>query len=447
MKRRRFVALGAAGALLAGVAACSSDGGSDTEGPVTITLLEYQQSRAEVMEQLIPEFEAAMAAEGQEIEVELVTDILTDGDFNTKMTQQLHAGTAPDVIDTGGSNITGWAAAGYLLELDSYLDEWADWDLFYEDARERAQQSDGHFYSIPHEASVQSLFVRADVLEELGVDTSQPQTWDELIDRLVQVREETGEAPIVIPAGTAWGGGSWTEGFLPIVAGTGSTLYNPEDGTWTVESEGLTATFELFAELVDKDLLPVQELLNPNPWEPTKYEAFPAGTLPVAAQGTWGWRYDWGPEGSAPIEDLQDRVITWNYPALVDGTEPYSIGGGGYNFAINAETEQAEAAVALIQWLSSGEALAIQLEAVGSASPREGISDLEPYASDPALLDAETKLQDAISPPLGEGSDQISQAVQNATESILTGNATGAEAAAAFADEVREFLDPSFVAQ
>ncbi|QPZ39420.1 ABC transporter substrate-binding protein [Paramicrobacterium chengjingii] len=447
MKRRHLVALTTAAMLTAaGLTSCSADSDA-ADGPAKITILEYQQSRADVLEKLIPDFEKAMEAKGKEITVELNSDILPDGDVNTKLTQQLHAGTAPDVIDTGGSNITGWAAAGYLLELDDYLKDWDGWDTFYDVSRDRARQSDGHYYSIPHEASLQHLFVRADVLDDLGIDTSQPETWDDLIDRLNAVKAQTDKAPIVIPAGTAWGDGTFTEGFLPIVAGTGSPLYNSDDGTWTVESKGLTATFELYDELVKQQLLPVKDLLNPNPWEPTKYEAFPAGTMPVAAQGTWGWRYDWGPDGSAPIDDVQDKVITWDYPALVDGTKPYSVSGGGYNYAVNAESEHADAAVEFIKWLSSDEALAKQLAVVGAASPREGISDIEPYASEPTLLDAESKLTNAIAPPTGEGSDQVSQAVQHATAQILTGDANGKQAAKEFANEVREFLDPSFIAE
>ncbi|GAB2511133.1 ABC transporter substrate-binding protein [Paramicrobacterium agarici] len=447
MKRRHLVALTTSAMVVAaGLTACST-GQEAKDGPATITILEYQQARADVLEELIPEFEKAMSAKGKDITVKLNADILPDSDVNTKLTQQLHAGTAPDVIDTGGSNITGWAAAGYLLELDDYLTDWDGWDTFYDVSRVRAKQSDGHYYSIPHEASLQHLFVRADVLDDLGIDTSQPETWDELIERLTAVKDQTGEAPIVIPAGTAWGDGSFTEGFLPIAAGTGSPFYNAEDGTWTIESKGLTATFELYNELVKEQLLPVEALLNPNPWEPTKYEAFPAGTMPVAAQGTWGWRYDWGPDGSAPIEDVQDKVITWNYPALVDGTEPYSVSGGGYNYAVNAESEYPDAAVEFIKWLASDEALAKQLAVVGAASPREGISDIEPYASEPALLDAESKLTTAVVPLVGEGSDQISQAVQHATAQILTGDANGKQAAKAFAKEVREFLDPSFIAE
>ncbi len=446
MQRNRVVTAVTAAALTVGALAACADDGSDND-QVTITILEFQESRAESVEQFLPEFEKEMAAQGKDIEVELITDILTDDQFKTKITQQLLSGKAPDVIDMGGSNVPGLAGAGYLLKLDDYLDDWDGWNDFYPSVKDQIRQADGHYYSLPHEAGVQSLFYRKDVFEELGIDTSQPQTWDELIERLKAVKAETGEPPIVIPTGTAWGAGTWSEGFLPIAAGTGSTFYDPETAKWNVESEGLTATFNLFDELVNEGLLPVQDLLNPNPWEPTKYEDFPEGTMTVAAQGSWGWRFDWGPEGAAPIDDLYDKVATWDYPSLVPGTEPYSISGGGFGYSVSAESDHPDAAVELAQWLSSGEVLAEQLADVGSSSPRSGISEIEPYASQEKLLEAERKLPDAVAPPEGEGADRVSQAVQNATGLLLTDDADGDGAAAEFAADAADLLGTELVQQ
>ncbi|PSL08064.1 carbohydrate ABC transporter substrate-binding protein (CUT1 family) [Haloactinopolyspora alba] len=447
MQRNRVFPAVTAAALAVGMLAACSDSDDGTSGPVTIKLLEYQQARADVVEKLIPRFESAMAEQGKDIQVELVTDPLTDDQFRTKITQQFHSGTAPDVVDMGGSHVTGFAGAGYLLQLDEYLNEWPTWEKYYSAVKQKAEQVDGHYYSLPHEASVQSLFYRKDVLEEMGIDTSQPQTWDELIGRLKKVTAETGKPSIVIPAGTAWGAGTWSEGFLPIVAGTDSTFYDREAGKWTLESDGLSATFDLYAELTKAGLLPTQALLNPNPWEPTKYKQFPEGTLPVAAQGTWGWRYDWGPNGAAPIKNVKDKVATWNYPALTPGGEPYSISGGGYNYGVNAETENPDAAVELVKWLSSDKAAAEQLTAIGAAAPHPGISDVEPYKSQPTLLDAEAKLEDSIVAPEGDGNTRVSQAVQSATESILLGKADGAEAASAFAQDAAELLGENLVAK
>ena len=54
---------------------------------------------------------------------------------------------------------------------------------------------------------------------------------------------------MVLPAGTSWGGGTFGEGFLNVMLGTGSTLYNSEAEKWVIQSPGLTQTFELYDEL------------------------------------------------------------------------------------------------------------------------------------------------------------------------------------------------------
>ena len=427
------------------LAACggSSSQSNESKGPVTLTLLEYQKPRADAVEKLLPEFEAAMSKAGRTVKVKLVRDILPDDQFKTKITQQYNAGQAPDVTDYGASFVPGFAGAGYLLDLTPYLNKWADWQSFYPDVRQQIVQPDGKIYALPHEANTQTLFYRKDVLNKLGVPTTQPTTWPELITRLKQITQKTGQPAIVLPAGSAWGGGTFGEGFLNVMLGTGSTLYNQDTKKWVVESPGLTQTFALYDELTKNKLLPVEALLNPEPWQPTKYKAFPAGTLPVAAQGTWGWRYDWGPEGAAPIPGLLSKVSTWEYPSS-DG-KPYSVSSVAFSYEVTAKTKYPNEAVELAKWLSSGKAMATQLVAVGAAAPRSGIDSIAPYSSQRTLIETGKQLATSRSFPPRPGQDQISQAVAEATEGILTGKLDGPAAAAAFAESAKELLGPDQV--
>src|SRR5215217_41327 len=445
MGQRRLALLVAVVTAAGGLAACggSSSENNKSNGPVTLTLLEYQKPRADAVEKLLPQFEAAMTKAGRNVKVKLVRDILPDDQFKTKITQQYNAGQAPDVTDYGASFVPGFAGAGYLLDLTPYLEKWPDWQSFYPDVRQQIVQPDGKIYALPHEANTQTLFYRKDVLNKLGVPTGQPATWPELVTRLKQITQKTGQPAIVLPAGSAWGGGTFGEGFLNVMLGTGSTLYNQDSKKWVVESPGLTQTFGLYDELTKDKLLPVEALLNPEPWQPTKYKAFPAGTLPVAAQGTWGWRYDWGPEGAAPIKGLTDKVSTWNYPSN-DG-KPYSVSSVAFSYEVTAKTKNPDEAVELAKWLSSGSAMAEQLVAVGAAAPRSGIDDLAPYGSQPTLIEAGRKLATSKSFPPRPGQDQIAQAVAEATEGILTGKMDGPAAAAAFAKSAKELLGPDQV--
>ncbi|PZS01362.1 MAG: hypothetical protein DLM56_14975 [Pseudonocardiales bacterium] len=431
-------------AVAAGVTACGGGGSSSANGPVTLTLLEYQKPRADAVAALLPKFEAAMAAKGKTVHVKLIRDILPDDQFKTKITQEYNAGDAPDVTDYGATYIPGFAGAGYLLDLSSYLTKWSDWQTFFPQVRKQIVQPDGKIYSLPHEANTQSIFYRADVLQRLGVSTAQPKSWPELLARLEQIHAKTGKPAMVLPAGTAWGDGTFGEGFLNVMLGASSQFYNPNDKKWIVKSPGLTQTFGLYAELVKANILPVQALLNPEPWQPTKYVDFPKGVLPVAAQGTWGWRYDWGPQGSAPIPGLFQKVRTWGYPAL-DGGQPYAVSSVGFEYEVTAKTKYPDQAVELAKWLSSGSAMAQQLVAVGAAAPRSGIEQIAPYSAQPYLVATEKQFATSRSFPPRPGQDQISQAVGQATEAILTGKSDGPSAATAFAKSVGELLGPDQV--
>jgi multiple sugar transport system substrate-binding protein len=247
----------------------------------------------------------------------------------------------------------------------------------------------------------------------------------------------------VLPAGTAWGAGSFGEGFLNVMLGTDSPLYNTETKKWVVESPGLSEAFGVYEQLAKNELLPTEALLNPEPWEPTKYDAFPAGELPVAAQGTWGWRYDWGPTGASPIPNLLQKVSTWQYPSS-DG-EPYAVSGVGFSYEVSAKTKHPDEAVELVKWLSSGRPMAEQLTAVGAVAPRSGIDQIAPYSREKPLIDAGKTLTTARSFPSRPGQDQISQAIAEATEGILTGKMDGAAAAKAFAESAKELLGPDKV--
>jgi multiple sugar transport system substrate-binding protein len=449
MARRRSLPIITVSVVMVGGLVACSGGSTDSrssatappaKGPVTLKLLEYQKPRADAVEKLLPEFEAAMKQKGRDIKVTLIRNILPDDQFKTQITQQYNAGEAPDVTDYGATFVPGLAGAGYLLDLTPYLKSWPEWQTFYPDVRQQIVQPDGKIYALPHEANTQSLFYRKDVLEKLGVSTAQPATWPELISRLSQVTAKTGQPSIVLPAGTAWGGGTFGEGFLNVMLGTSSKLYNTETKKWVVKSPGLTSTFNHYAELTKAKLLPVSALLNPEPWQPTKYKAFPAGTLPVAAQGTWGWRYDWGPEGSAPIPGLLQKVATWDYPA--DSGTPYSVSSVAFSYEVTAKTKTPAEAVELVKWLSSGRAMAEQLVAVGAAAPRTGIDKLAPYSTQAPLIATGKQLASGSSKsfPPRPGQDQISQAVGAATEGILTGKMDGAAAAEYFAKNATDLL-------
>jgi multiple sugar transport system substrate-binding protein len=224
--------------------------------------------------------------------------------------------------------------------------------------------------------------------------------------------------------------------------GTGSPLYDTDQKKWVVRSPGLTSTLKFYEQLTNEGLLPVQPLLNPEPWVQPKYKDFPAGKLLIETCGTWCWSFDYGPNGTAPIKDITNKVATWNFPTETGSGEPFAYGATGWAWSITEKTEHPGEAFELVKWLASGEFMAQNAVTIGAAAPRDDLGDVKPYSDQPELLEAEKQLAGARSFPPPEGTDKMQQVIADATEAIISKKATGDEAAAMLADQAKQLLGP-----
>ncbi len=438
---RRGVALGVAAA-----ATGPARPGRAAQGDaVELTLLDHQEPRLALLEEMLPQFEEAMAAQGKNITVKILEGPAPDTEFLTKLTLDYNSGNAPDVTSFGATSTADFTAAGYLLDLTSRAEAWPDWaGHFYQQLRDEQVQADGKVYSVPREASIIQLFYRKDVLEANGIPTEQPASWQDLLDRMKAVTEKTGQPSLLFPAGEAWGGGTFFEGFIHLMLGTESPLYDDADRKWVVRSPGLSRVLTFYEEMTTSGVLPVEPLLNPEPWVATKYEAFPQGDLVATTSGTWGWIFDWGPEGAAPIEGLTEKVATWEFPTA-DGGETFVWGATGWVWGISAASEHPEEAWELVKWLASGEFMAANAVTIGATATRDDIQTIAPYNEYSFLVDAERRLADARSFRAPEGTERMVQAVGQATEAVITGDQTGEEAANTLAEQATELLGPDNV--
>ncbi len=374
-----------------------------------------------------------MATKGRVIEVEIVEGPENDEEFRAQIEAAYAAGSPPDLTSYPGAFVPDFAAQGYLFDLTDRLAAWPDWvGHFYETLRRRTIQDDGAIYSIPRGANVLQLFYRKDVLEANGISTDQPRSWAELIARMSELRERTGRPSLLIPGGKSWGGGGFDEGFINLMLGTDSSLYDDATDRWIVRSAGLRSVFSFYETITKEGILPVEPLLGASPWEPTKFLTFPAGDLAVTTQGTWGWTFDWGPNGRAPIPNLRQKVSTWRFPTE-DGSDPFVWAAENWMWTISAKTEHPDEAFELLTWLNSGEALAIDLTAVGNVAPRDDIATISPYGDQPFLVEDERLLPIGRSFKARVGIDKIQQAAAVATEGVISGRLTADEAAEEFA--------------
>jgi multiple sugar transport system substrate-binding protein len=420
--------------------------------PVTVTILEHQQPRIDALNKIKPMCEADLAKQGMNVTLNIVdAQVADDSEFHTKLPILYQGDSPPDITSYPGAWVPDFATAGYLLDLTDKLNAWPDWNAhFYQILRDRAQQADGKYYSIPRGGTVMELFVRKDALEANGISTAQPNSWDELLTRLKEWKAKTNLPAITLPAGKQWGGGTFDEGFIHVFLGTGGQLYDDKTGKWIVKSPALNDAFGLYADLASNDLLPTQALLDPQPWTATKYDGFTGttadgGTVPVAppitTQGSWGWIYDWGPAptGARPIPDLLNKVITWEFPSKA-ANDNFVWAAEDWMWTISAKTQHPNEAFAVLQCLNSGEPLATDISAVGNLAPRDDIQNVKPYADLPYLIAMEKLLPSGRSFKPQVGIDKIQQAVGDATEQLLLKATDGPGAAAAFAKEATDLL-------
>lgn len=407
--------------------------------PVEITILEWQERRSQATARALPEFERRMAAAGRPVRVRAIDKALSDEAFRRDISDEYREGRAPDLTSYPTAWVPDFAAEGHTRDLSEYVAAWPDWSShFYPVLRDRATLEDGHIYGVPRGATVIQLFYRRDVLEDLGVSTEQPATWDDLVDRMVDLRRRMGQPPILIPAGTSWGGGTFDEGFINLLLGTESELYDETTERWIIRSPGIESVLRLYERLTAAKLLPVDALLGPRPWEPTKYRTFPDGDLAVTVQGTWGWTYDWGRGGRAPIPDLTERVGTWRFPTEKPSM-PFVWAAESWAWTISTQSEHPAEAFELVKFLSAGEPLAADLAAVGNLAPRDDIATVQPYAEFEALIADERLLAVGRSFEARPGIELVQDAVGTVTEGLITGRLDATEAA----DELERMLRES----
>ena len=450
--RRRFLQTSAmltAGGVLAACAApvapaAQPAGGSEAAAPAgELIELSYMTPDRELenrtKEVLVNGFNTRMEETSQPWRVVGVVGPATDNDIKTKLTLDAAAGTLPDIFRPRSELLADFVAANYLADLRDHVESWTDWDKFPEVLKPFAEVG-GKLIGIPG-GSTFSFFYRKDLLEGAGIPIDQPKTWDEFLAICGQIAEKTDAVATGIPAATPWGGGTWGEAFQMIWLSFNGPIF--EDGKWVVHSPNLLKAFQVYETLATNGWLTVDELLSPNPWEPIKYEGFPNGTVAVVTGGDWQWTFDWGPEGATPIEGLFEKVDRWEFPAE-DG-KPFTFVDGGVGDVIAATSKSIEGGA---EFLKFGSEPAITCEVskvhIGGPVARTDFAEQCPEYLDMVngkMAQATEFLARGRTYQFNQlGSGKISDGVGRATEDIITGTMTAAEAMDAFADAMTDAL-------
>jgi multiple sugar transport system substrate-binding protein len=384
----------------------------------------------------IDAFNAAMKDQGKPYEMSLELGAATDNDYRTKMTVDAAAGTMADVSNVYAADIADYNAAGYLLDLKSYLESWDGWKNYY-DVLKPFAYVDGKLLGLPGGTTF-TFFVRKDVLDANKISSDQPKTWDDFYKACDAIKK-AGVIPCGIPAATPWGGGTFQEGFRMVWLSFNDPIFDDQDKKWVVSSPGLLGALTVYETLAKNKWLDVKGLMTPNPWEPIKYQEFPKGQLAIVTGGDWQWTFDWGPAGATPIDGLFDKVTRWEFPTP-DG-KPFSFVEGSVSPCVFSKTKSPEGCVAYIEFTADPAMGCKTMDTyIGGPSARKDFADVCPayktivggkYFESGSLFDAGRTYNFSQI-----GNEKIADGIAKATEDVINLKKTPQQAMDAFAKEM-----------
>ncbi len=337
--------------------------------------------------------------------------------------QWLNAGASdPDILQLDVTWTPEFAAAGWTLPLDRFE---PDIDDFFA-ATVEANRWDGELYALPWFVDVGMLYWRTDLLERA------PSSLEELSRQAAELQERAG-----LRFGFVWQGARY-EGlvtvFLEHLGGFGGRIMD-DAGDIVVDSDpAIRALTYMRDQIYVRGTVPQSALT----WheEETRF-AFQNGQAVFMRN----WPYAYPLMKDAGASRVAGKFAVAPMPAAEGGSPTAALGGS--QLAINANTEHAEAAYAVIEYLTRPEQMLERAQIVGQYPTRRSL-----YAGD-ALTDVLAAppqeirriIERAVPRPVTPVYTQLSETLQIWLHRALTRQAEPADALARAASEMRELLE------
>ncbi|MDQ0470980.1 ABC transporter substrate-binding protein [Labrys wisconsinensis] len=373
------------------------------------------------------------------VTVEVVEYPSPDKDYVTKLLTELGAGNGPDIFSVPSTSfVADMAAAGYLAPIGKELKAWEGYDHLYDVAKHLAVSPDGETYVLPSMLGIQQIYFRRDVLEKAGISTEQPKTWQELIDRAKEIKAKTGQYGLLFPAGISWGSGAFEEGFQHLLVGSKTPQLATADGKLDLSGEGIRDVFDVYKQLIDNDLMPIQPLLGPEPWVIPKYEMFPAGKVVATTCGSWCYIFDWGRESKNPIPNVEKVVGTWTIPGQNGGQ--FVLANLAAPWAVNAKAANVELAKKVLFEIGSLPTEVSYAAHIGNIPARKDAAADPEFQKLTELVPIHAAADKGVFLKQAAGFSAVSEGVGRATEALLRKQTDAAGAQKILIDYVKEVL-------
>ena len=350
-KMRRILAVGAASALMMGLAACSAGGGaSDSDTVVWSTWGTPEElTRFE-------EFNDEFMKRHPDIKVEL-QPVASYADYHSKLLAQLTSNTAPDVFYIGDDKIGQFVDAKVLMPLTELMESDASQtkpDDFFPGLF-GAAETDGEIYAAPNDSNPDVLWYDKEALAAAGI-TEDPAALAEsgewTTDKYLEMNDKLAAAGLT--GSMFWN--YWATHYSWISA-QGGTAYD-ESGAFVGNSDETTVeAVDTLGTYFQDGTFVVADTMPEGAGADSVFVTHKAGFF---SQG----RYTIGTVESAGEQDSYD-IVRWPTP---DGQEAPTGVATSY-LAINGKTDATDAAFTFWTEFLSAEGQTFRLEGGGNAVP------------------------------------------------------------------------------
>ena len=314
---------------------------NDFSEPVTVSFFSTETDTAlEALTTLIDNFNA-------ENEYNITVELSTPSDYETVLRTRMASNSLPDIFGTHG-----WAVRRYAEYLYDLSNE--SWAQYVDDGiRDIITDSEGKLCVLPIGQALEGIQFNADVLETYGIDPAGLDTWDEFLDALRQIRDESnGEVvPLYLAGSDSSVTGFFTNSLLAVNVGgneeaNAAALLNGEEFDWSYVERVLQA----YKDLADEGLLNEGYLTAQ---VPDMIEAIATGKCAFIFLGTQVME-----AATAVNPDLEWGFLP--YPAMTElgAEDPAFVNGEQGTYGIWKDSPNLEAARKVLEYLAMPENVA-----------------------------------------------------------------------------------------
>lgn len=364
-----------------------------------------------------------------QVNLDMAPITASEGDYFTKIALQLSdPSTCPDLVCEDTFQLPNDVSAGYLSNLDQYVNTYTDWNdgSYYESMKKAVTGADGSIYGIPYCTDTRGLWYNREILTQAGVIKSgadwEPQNWDDILAACEKIKNNTtGVVPFWCNSAVATGEATSMQTYEMLLYGTGDRLLD-SNGKWIIDSEGIRVSLQFIQDIYENGYGPSLDLvLNGQASNTSAREYLPNDKLAISLDGIWVTG-NWKEKGSSPVADYATK---FGYAAMPtnNGQAPKTITlAGGWAFSIPENSDAKELTFDFITHLMDPEAAYLNsIIEQGNISTRADIASIDEYAAQPFFKTATEFLQSADFRPQNDKYSAVSTSIQAMVESVVTG--------------------------